>query len=221
MFRARHGASAAGEETVEPREPIWLDLAADAFAIDLQGGLFVDKNFLACRNALAGLFERTGHGLDLGATLSEGGFVRVGAFEAGQFFVFETVDLRLREGELMLQSFSLRRGGDVVPLGAQPLSALAMLSDVALQARAQCLFAGESVRSGGRFGLCASQGGFSLSNFGGKGAGGGCQPGAFQFDGLKFYQLLNQRIHSELKSNTRECWALCAAPEEAVSPDIS
>jgi hypothetical protein len=129
------------------------------------------------------------------AGLGQRCLLSVGALEARQLFVFETVDFGFSEGELVLESFSLCGRGDVVALRAQALGALAVLRDVALEPRAQGLFAGETVGDGGGLGLRLVQGRFGLGNFGGKCARGLCEAGSFEVDGLELDQLLDQRIH--------------------------
>ena len=203
MVGARHGAAAGSEQTVESAEPVGLDLTSHGFAVGMQGGRLMSKSLLVFRNTGSGLVERACHGFNMGASVRESGLVRLSSLHAGQLFSLQAIYLGFRKGEFVFQRIRLRRRSDRVALGAQPLSALAMLGNISFQAGANGLFASQSIGAGSGVGLRLVQSRLCLHNFGGERASFLCHPGTLQFDGLKFYQLVNQRIHCGMKSNTR------------------
>ena len=145
MIGSGHGASAAGEEAVESREPVRLDLAADGLALREQSRTFMGVLLLASGHAFARFVEGSCHDFNVRPGLRQRGFVGVGALQACELIIFQALDLRLGEGEFVLQGFCLRWGRNGIALGAKALGTLAMLRDIAFQAGADGFFAGKGV----------------------------------------------------------------------------
>ena len=98
-------------------------------------------------SACACFFKGSGQGFDQGAGFGERGFQRLSALEAGEFFVFQTLDLDGGEVDFVLDGVGLDGVLDRVVLGAEARGLLAMGFDFAVQASAERVFAAQ--RRGG------------------------------------------------------------------------
>lgn len=140
-------------------------------------------------------FKRGGEQLNLGAGLCQRRLKSLRALQAGQLLVLKAVGLRGAELDFVFDGLSLGRSGDRVGLRAQTTDFFAMGVDLALKAGTKGLLASESGGGIGRLALHGGEIGMGLGHFSRQGACFLGQACALQLEGLKFYQIFDERLH--------------------------
>ena len=195
IFSARQTGPAICGEAVEAHEHVGLDELAHGITLNLQGGLLRCDLALARTCPLAGFIEGRGQQFDLGASRREHRFLLLGAFEASELFVVQTINLLSGEVDLVLNGVGLGSGSDGVTLRAKPFGLLAMLLDVSLEPGAQRLLTREGVGGSCGIALSAGESLFGLAHFHRQSTCRLRQAGAFQLKALQLHQVFNQLLH--------------------------
>ena len=139
--------------------------------------------------------EGAGEDLDLGAGRGQHGLLCLAAFQAGELFVFEALDLALGKSDFVVAGLGLRGSGDGVALGTNVVGLFAVDADFAFHAGAQRFFAVERIAAGSSVALRRCESGGSLGDLSRQCTSLLHEPRPFKLQGLQFHQVFNVRFH--------------------------
>lgn len=195
VFRAGNGCAARGGEAVETGKHVRLNQLAHGFAALVERGQLRSQFLLAARNTGADGFGVGSHRFHFSTGAGQRRLLLFAALQAGDFLGFKAVGLGRGKLDLVLDGFSLRGRLYGIDLGAEAGGLLAVLFNLAFQARAQRLLARKRGGDFSRAVLSGGQSGLSLRNFAGQDTHLFCDAGPLQFEVLQFHQIFNTLFH--------------------------